>query len=184
MEQDILQKIELFRRVYANAAELLKESKYLYDGGFYKRSLFLALCSFEEIRKIEMVFLGEKGVFRHDEKFKTLKDRVALVVKPKFYEQVRPQVESQAKEKSFDSETAERFIEQFVKMGVEAIEEVFDFKKVRESLIYEDLNKDSIHRQLVNDSGVKSYAEIFIRNMDEKIEILKSLGEERVADPV
>lgn len=168
-------------RVFKNADGLCNESRVLYEGKYFRRSAYLSLTGFEELKKLELSVVEpfNKNIHFHSVKFQELESYVKkasfeVVSETIQLDSIKVVSSSQPLE-SIDDETIQRFILKFIDEFSSELSKILSPVHMRKWLMYED-QKEGLHNRLLgNIDLIEKIANVYLNKLQSRLDSIRHI---------
>jgi|GEM_PF-6174562 len=170
-------------RVLNNAKNLIDEAQILFDYKRYRRSMLLSLLGYEEYMKISMLSKGDSGIFSHKKKFQPINDTIVEFIRENMKIMVANNINDNGWIKfdvkvtnadggllpEIEAHLREGLIRKMIDVAPEKLGSFFDFKALREHLMYADPDSNGFTELFLEPSNAEKLAKFFLKITQEKI---------------
>jgi AbiV family abortive infection protein len=157
-----------------NAKNLADEAQILFEHKRYRRSMLLSLLSYEEYIKVGLLSKGHTKVFNHRTKFQSINDTIVGLVRENLekmvaenisdngWMQLSVSITSGDLTPEAEAKVRETLLEEMIKNLPEKIGEIFDFKTLREHLMYVDPGTNDFTKAFIDPANAERAAKAFL----------------------
>ena len=164
---------EFVTRLVQNVCALHKEATFLRTAGYFRRSAFLAMTSYEEIMKLGLLAKQDHKAARgHKSKFGS----ITSILNSAVHDQIETQIKEQLRERNIAEKTISEFISKHApKLSEALVSKCYSPEKIRQALLYEDIDKQIPAQIFADQEILEKLCEVFIEGMQPHIDRIEDI---------